>query len=98
MSLNQAFNQKPQTDETIRKVENRKYSPYVKSFNNNDIIKITINQSDSCFLMSDAALVIEGTLRKTEGTGSVELLRNGGAFLFDSIAYELNGKCTRASR
>lgn len=94
MSLNQTFNiyQKPQTDETIRKVENRTYYPYVKSFNNNDIITITINQSDSWFLMSDAAIVIEGKLRKTEGTGTVQLSRNGGAFLFDSIAYELNGQ------
>jgi hypothetical protein len=55
MSLRHVFNifQKPQFDETIQKIESRSYYPYVKSFNNNDAIEITINQSDSWQLMYD---------------------------------------------
>lgn len=93
MSLSQIFNifQKPQYDETIQKVETRTYQPYVKSFNNNDVIEISINQSDQWILMSDAALIIEGKI-KTEGTGEASLVNNAGAFFFDSITYDLNGQ------
>jgi hypothetical protein len=94
MSLRHVFNifQKPQFDETIQKIENRSYYPYLKSFNNNDAIEITINQSDSWQLMYDSALIIEGKLIKKTGTGSVTLINNAGAFLFNTIEYYLNGK------
>lgn len=55
-------------------------------------MEISINQRDSWVLMYEAALVIEGTLECDGGPGSVSLINNAGAFLFDSIVYELNGK------
>lgn len=94
MSSNQMFDvfRKPQFDETIQKLETRTYYPYVKSFHNSDVIEITINQGDSWLSMHDAALFIEGKVTKTAGAGDVSLVNNAGAFLFDSISYDLNGK------
>lgn len=78
-------------DESIVKVETRTYLPFIKSFNHNDSIEISINRSDTWLLMHDAALIIKGKLEKTAGNGIVKVVLNGGAFLFDSISYELCG-------
>ncbi|KAJ8974688.1 hypothetical protein NQ317_019844 [Molorchus minor] len=80
-------------DDSIIREEIRTYHPFVKSFANNDEIEIVIYQQDALLLMSEAALVIEGTLGKTNGsTGDIQFTTNCGAYLFDSITYELNGK------
>lgn len=94
MSSAQVFDiyQKVENDESIQRVETRTYYPFVKSFNNNDIIEITINQADAWLLMYDAVICIQGTSKKTAGNGTVSLVNNAGAFLFDTISYELNGK------
>lgn len=88
--------QTPEYDDAIQKIETRTYYPYVKSFNNNDSIEITINQSDAWLQMYSAAIIIEGTLKKAEQTppveGTVKFVNNAGSFLFDSVTYELNGK------
>lgn len=85
--------QDPSYDDSIIREEVRTYYPFVKSFGNNDEIEIAIYQQDALLLMSEAALTIEGTLKKnTAGTGTIEFTNNAGAFLFDSISYELNGK------
>lgn len=84
--------QDPNYDESIIREETRTYHPFVKSFGNNDEIEITIYQQDALLLMHEAALSIEGTLKKTSETGNVEFTNNAGAYLFDSISYELNGK------
>ncbi|XP_049826250.1 uncharacterized protein LOC126266389 [Aethina tumida] len=47
---------------------------------------------DSWVLMHEAAIVIEGELRRDGGEGEVSLVNNAGAFMFDNITYELNGK------
>lgn len=83
---------RPVFDESIQKVETRTYYPFVKSFQPNDVIEIVINQGDAFLLMYDAAIFIKGTLKKTVGNGRVEFINNAGAFFFDSISYELNGK------
>lgn len=91
--FNHVFNlyQPINTDESIVKVESRTYLPFIKSFNNSDVIEITINRSDCWLLMYDAAIIIKGKLQKTKGSGEVKLVQNAGAFLFDSIIYELCG-------
>ncbi|XP_044757181.1 uncharacterized protein LOC123317795 [Coccinella septempunctata] len=93
MLSNNTFNlyQPVNNDESITKVETRTYLPFVKSFGNNDTIEITINRADTWVLMHDAALIIKGKLQKTAGNGTVQLVLNGGAFLFDTISYELHG-------
>lgn len=82
----------PVFDESIQKVETRTYYPFVKSFQPNDVVEIVINQGDAFLLMYDAAIYIKGSLKKTAGNGKVEFINNAGAFFFDSISYELNGK------
>lgn len=82
---------KPRFDDTIRKEEYRSYSPYVKSFNNSDVIEFIINQSDAFFAMPDTLLEIKGKLEITGG-GKCELAPNFGAFLFDSCSYS---ECSR---
>ena len=82
---------KPTSDDSINRVDSRTYLPFIHSFNNNDIIEITINRNDVWLLMYDAALIIEGTLQRTSGDGVVRFAENGPAFFFDSITYELNG-------
>lgn len=79
------------TDESIVKVESRTYLPFIKSFNNSDAIEITVNRPDCWLLMYDAAIIIKGKLTRTQGTGEVKFVNNAGAFLFDSISYELCG-------
>lgn len=83
---------KPQFDNTIQKIVTREYVPFVKSFECNDLIEITINQSDSWLILHDAALIIKGSLKRTKGNGEVRLINNAGAFLFDTITYILSGQ------
>ncbi|CAH1112384.1 unnamed protein product [Psylliodes chrysocephalus] len=87
----QMFDTKPQFDESFRKVESRIYTPFIKSFNNNDAVEIIIKQVDSFFLMSDALLCIKGKL-DVNGGGDVSLAPNFGAFLFDSCSYSESSK------
>lgn len=84
--------QKPNFDDSIRRIEERTYYPYVKSFGRNDIVEITVNQSDSWFLMTESSISIKGKIETTKGTGDVKLVPNAPAFFFDLIAYEQCGK------
>lgn len=77
-------------DDSITKLETRTYLPFVKSFENNDTVEIVINRPDVWLLMYDAAISIHGQMTKT-GSGSVKLVNNFGAFLFESIKYEICG-------
>ncbi|CAG9819990.1 unnamed protein product [Phaedon cochleariae] len=79
---------KPRLDESITKVEWRTYYPYVKSFENNDVIDITVNQADSWLAMFEGIITIKGKLKVTGG-GTGTLTHNAGAYLFDSCTYEL---------
>lgn len=81
----------PTFDESIRKIEYRPAAPFVKSFNCNDIVEISINQVDSFFFMQDTLMLIKGKLDIT-GEGDVTLAPNYGAFLFDSCVYSESGK------
>lgn len=95
MSLTpQVFNvhRTPTFDESIQRLEKRTYYPFVKSFMNNDIVEISINQGDAWILMYDAAIFIKGRINKKTGAGKCNFANNGAAFLFDSVTYELNGK------
>lgn len=83
---------KAQFDDTIQKIELRTYLPYIKSFNNNDVIDIQIKQGDAWLQMYNAALVIEGKLTKTEGDGTVNFVNNPAAFFFEQISYSIDGQ------
>ncbi|XP_050503649.1 uncharacterized protein LOC126890198 [Diabrotica virgifera virgifera] len=78
--------QKPLFDNTIRKEEFRTYTPYIKSFNNSDVVEFIINQSDAFFAIHETLLEIKGSIEKV-GDGVVSLAPNAGAFLFDTCTY-----------
>lgn len=68
MSSTQVFDlfRRPRMDESIQKIEWRTYYPYIKSFRNNDVIEIAINQShvfdatyDGLILITTVKLNIE---------------------------------------
>lgn len=58
---------------------------YVKSSGNNDIIEITVNQSDFQFLMDELSMFIKETVEKTTGVGEVKLSPTNLAIYFAII-------------
>ncbi|CAG9818873.1 unnamed protein product [Phaedon cochleariae] len=88
---------KPRFDESITKVEWRTYHPYVKSFEKNDIIDITINQADVWLAMFEGVLIVKAKL-EVVGGGTGTLTHNAGAYLFESCTYELCNKELDAAR
>lgn len=85
-------------DNSIESYEVHSYKPYINSFNQNDEIRIPINQQDLYVLPSASTLYIEGSITvsravgdKKEKVNSIELVNNAILFLFQDIRYELNG-------
>jgi hypothetical protein len=82
----------PSFDDSIAGEEIHTYHPTSNSFNNNDEIEIVINNNDALILMNESALYIEGTVDiSATGKGTVKVVNNFGAFLFEYLTYELNG-------
>lgn len=79
-------------DNSIVKYEYHTYSPFLTSFNNNDEIRIALQQQDLYVLPSQSFLIIEGSIVNQGNEQAVaSLVNNAMAFLFDEIRYELNG-------
>lgn len=87
------INQSANYDNSISKFEYHSYSPFLNSFNNNDEIRIAIQQQDLYVLPCESFLYIEGYIVKDDGTVSAtaNLANNSMAYLFEEIRYELNG-------
>ncbi|KAJ8912004.1 hypothetical protein NQ315_003541 [Exocentrus adspersus] len=77
-------------DDSIEKIEWRTYYPYTRSFRNNDIIEIVINQSTLFDATYDSQLLVSGKIIKT-GDGDVSFVNNAPAFMFSSVKYVLGG-------
>ena len=80
-------------DESISRVEVQGHLPFASAtFNNNDEIRITVNQQDLCVLPSQSGLHIVGRLTKADGTAaaSTQLVNSAVYFLFEELRYELN--------
>ncbi|KAJ8912832.1 hypothetical protein NQ315_014415 [Exocentrus adspersus] len=94
MSTNQRpmFNvfRKVNFDDSIEKIEWRTYYPYTRSFRNNDIIEIVINQSTLFDATYDSQLLGSGKIIKT-GDGDISFVNNAPAFMFSSVKYVLGG-------
>ncbi|KAJ8912172.1 hypothetical protein NQ315_006137 [Exocentrus adspersus] len=94
MSTNQRpiFNvfRKVNFDDSIEKIEWRTYYPYTRSFRNNDVIEIVINQSTLFDATYDSQLLVSGKIIKT-GDGDVSFVNNAPAFMFSSVKYVLGG-------
>ncbi|XP_059221617.1 uncharacterized protein LOC131996180 [Stomoxys calcitrans] len=85
--------QKPQFDNAIIRKEYHSYISYLQSFQNNDEIRISIQNQDLYVVPGESFLYIEGFATKADSTvsASIKLLNNCIAHLFDEIRYELNG-------
>lgn len=87
----------PSFDNRITKIETHTYNPYSNSkFDNNDEIRIPIQQQDLYVLPSESFLYIEGQVKLQEPRPENVLSdpnpdQNFAAFLFDEIRYEIDG-------
>jgi len=71
----------------------KRYSPYLRSYENNDEIRIAIQNQDLYVLLSESFLHIQGHITKHDDSlvTTIALLNNCMAYLFNEIRYELNG-------
>lgn len=86
--------QKAYFDNSITNAEKHSHQPYAaNSFNNNDEIRIPIQQQDVYTHPHNSSLYIEGKLVKDDGEASTtaKFVNNGVALLFDEIRYEIGG-------
>lgn len=84
----------PIFDETIWEKEYHTHTPYASSkLNNNDEIRIPIQQQDIYTLPCESYLYVEGKVTKADGKSAsvVPFINNPVAFLFEEIRYELSG-------
>lgn len=85
-------------DNRIVGEQEHSYYPQTTSFGYNDDIEITINQQDLFIDFHNAYLYLECELKVIDGAGDPQtngvcsLTNNAGAYLFDTISYELNGR------
>jgi len=77
-----------ETDSKITKIEYHSYTPYTTSFNNNDEIRISIQQTDIYPYLNESFIYLEG---QVSDAGKVKLTNNGFSYLFDQIRLEING-------
>lgn len=84
----------PTFDETLWEKEYHTHNPYASSkLNNNDEIRIPIQQQDIYTLPSESYLYIEGKVTKKDGTEgtTIPFINNPMTYLFDEIRYEISG-------
>src|SRR5436190_5702993 len=92
---------RPVIDETLWEQEYHIHNPYASSkLENNDEIRIPIQQKDAYTLPCESYLNIEGRVTKKDGTDgtTVPFINNPMAFLFEEIRYELSGITVDATK
>ena len=77
-----------ETDSKITKIEYHSYTPYTASFNNNDEIRISIQQTDVYPYLHESFIFLEGMISEPD---KVKLTNNGYSYLFEQIRLEING-------
>ncbi|XP_022183010.1 uncharacterized protein LOC111042635 [Myzus persicae] len=77
-----------ETDSKITKIEYHSYTPYTTSFNNNDEIRISIQQTDVYPYLYESFIYLEGMISEAD---KVKLSNNGNSYLFEQIRLEING-------
>lgn len=76
------------TDTKITKIEYHSYVPYTNSFNENDEIRIAVQQTDVYPFLHESFIFIDG---KFEDATKSKICNNGLSFLFDQVRLEING-------
>lgn len=87
------INSKPTYNNSITSWEYHTHTPFsAQTFNNNDEIRIAINQQDVYTLPGESFLYIEGSISLAGGSKKEEigLVSNAVPFLFDEIRYEVS--------
>lgn len=82
------------SDDTITNIHHHIYNPYTTTFNNNDEIRIAIQQQDLYVWPHDSYIYIEGNFQKTTAVADQvlpQLVNNALGHMFDEIRYEING-------
>ncbi|KAL4083493.1 hypothetical protein QTP88_028809 [Uroleucon formosanum] len=77
-----------ETASKITKIEYHSYTPYTTSFNNNDEIRISIQQTDVDPYLHESFIFLEGMFSEAD---KVKLSNNGYSYLFEQIRLEING-------
>jgi len=85
--------EKPTNDNSIIKKEYHSYSPYLRSYENKDEIRIATQNQDLYVLPSKSFLHIQGHITKLDDSlvTTIALMNNYIAYLFNEIRYDLNG-------
>lgn len=86
--------QGPVFDETLWEKEYHSHHPYASSkLENNDEIRIPIQQQDAYTLPCESYLYIEGRITKKDGKigSTIPFINNPMAYLFEEIRYEISG-------
>lgn len=82
-------------DDSVAHMEFHTHLPYASmTLNNNDEIRIPIQQQDLCVIPSMSYLYVEGKLQltdKSDAPTKTKFINNAIAHLFDEIRYEING-------
>ncbi|KAL4107615.1 hypothetical protein QTP88_017939 [Uroleucon formosanum] len=78
-----------ETDSKITKNKYHSYTPYTTSFNNNDEIRISIQQTDVYPYLHENFIFLEGMFSETD---KVKLSNNGYSYLFEQIRLEIMKK------
>lgn len=81
------------SDSSITSLQYHAYNPYTTTFNNNDEIRIAIQQQDLYLYVHDSFLYLEGAITTVTAGAAPNPVWNANHafFLFDDIRYELNG-------
>ncbi|KAF0709442.1 Uncharacterized protein FWK35_00032066, partial [Aphis craccivora] len=78
-----------ETDSKITKIEYHSYTPYTTtSFNNNDEIRISIQQTDVYPYLNESFIYLEC---QVSDAGKVKLTNNGFSYFIEQIRLEING-------
>ena len=88
------INSESSFDNSVIDFQFHSHNPYSSNtFGNSDEIRIPIHQQDVYTLPSESYILIEGTLKKQDGSDdtTTNLINNAIAFLFEEIRYELCG-------
>lgn len=73
------------TDSKITKIEYHPYDPYTRSYNNNDEIRITVQQKDVYPFPYKNVLFIQ---EKVEDVAKVKFCKNGLAFFLNKFGWK----------
>ncbi|XP_025407225.1 uncharacterized protein LOC112681180 [Sipha flava] len=76
------------TNSKITKIEYHSYIPYTNSFNENDEIRIAVQQTDVYPYLHESFIFMDGKFVDPEKS---KICNNGMYFLFDQVRLEING-------